>query len=125
MLYGQRLKRARDHAKLTQAKLAELAGVSQPTISQLEQSESTDGSVYTAQFAYHCGVSAIWLADEIGEMIPTGVYVSEPRVAAIATTLLHAMEEGREYLVESTQKNLDASEELAAQATARAKGKDC
>ena len=124
MLYGQRLKKAREHAKLTQTKLAELAGVSQPTISQLEQSETTDGSVYTAQFAYHCGVSAIWLADEIGEMVPAGGYVTEPRVAAIAATLLHAMEEGREYLVEKTQKEIDGDLELIARASAQAKAND-
>lgn len=124
MLYGERLKKAREHAKLTQSKLAELAGVSQPTISQLEQSASTDGSVYTAQFAYHCGVSAIWLADEIGEMLPSGLYVSEPRVAAIAATLLHAMEEGQDYLVETTQTLIDAESKLVAQATAHAKAKN-
>lgn len=125
MGYGQRLKAAREAAGLTQAQLAEKAGVSQPTISQLENSETTDGSIYTAQFAHHCGVSAIWLADEIGNMVPTGIYVSDPRVAAIASTLLHAMEDGQEYLVERTQKEIDADLQLIAQAAAHAKAKDC
>lgn len=55
-----------------------------------------------------------------------GLYVSEPRVAAIASTLLHAMEEGQEYLVERTQKEIDAGLQFIAQATvdAHTKAKD-
>ena len=56
-------------------------------------------------------------------MVPSGLY--DPRIAAIANTLRLAMQEGKEYLIENTQKNLDASTELAAQATALAKKNDC
>lgn len=67
MLYGERLKAARKFACLTQKELAERSGVTQPTISQLETSEA-DGSMFTAQFADACKVSALWLATERGEM---------------------------------------------------------
>lgn len=121
MRYGERLEAARKHANLTQAQLAAKAGVSQPTISQLETSMTTEGSLYTAQFAYHCNVSAIWLADEIGEMVPSGLYVQDPRVAAVAATLLLAMENGQEYLVERAQKEIDDDLELIQKATAHAR----
>lgn len=122
MRYGQRLRTARGN--LTQAALSERSGVSQSLISQLETSETATGSEYTNRLARALGVSPDWLADEIGEMRPSFVMVSEPRVAAIASTLLRAMEDGKEYLVERTQKDLDADLELIAQATARAKTND-
>lgn len=71
--YGARLKAARKHAKLSQADLAEMVGLSQPTISNLEKPENdASGSEYTVKLARACGVSVDWLDDEIGEMLPSG-----------------------------------------------------
>lgn len=61
MIYGERLKAARLHAKLSQAELAELAKVSQANISKLEKGDAT-GSEYTVQFATACNICPIWLA---------------------------------------------------------------
>lgn len=80
MRYGERLKAARNHAGLTQTELAERCGIAQPTISELE---STDGgSAYTTRLARACGVSPDWLADEIGEMQPSGIFVTDPKLIA-------------------------------------------
>lgn len=81
MRYGERLKAARLYAKLTQAELAERCGVAQPTISELE-TPKTNGSAYTTRFARACGVSPDWLADEIGEMTPSGMFVTDPKLIA-------------------------------------------
>ena len=64
---AERLKKARSHAKITQRKLAELAGVEQPAISQME-SGKTLKSVHLVALAKACGVSAEWLSSGSGEM---------------------------------------------------------
>lgn len=63
MNYGERLKKARGHAGLTQAGLADAIGnaCSQENISKLERGNAT-GSEYTALFASACGVNHFWLA---------------------------------------------------------------
>lgn len=58
--FGQRLSDARKAAKLTQVKLAELAGMAQGTLAELEW--IGQGSSYTPMLAAACGVSAEWLA---------------------------------------------------------------
>lgn len=80
MKYGQRLKLARKHAKLSQQGLADRIGnlCSQENISKLERGDAT-GSEYTAQFAEACGVRAMWLATEEGEMTD-GLYVHDERI---------------------------------------------
>lgn len=78
MKYGERLRFARHvHAKLTQEQLAEKIGhvCTQENISKLERGDAT-GSEFTAQFAEACGVRAIWLAEEKGEMV--AFEVAEP-----------------------------------------------
>ena len=64
---AERLKEARKHAKLTQAKLASVSGVEQPLISQLETGKNLQ-SAHLPKIAHACGVSAIWLSDNIGPM---------------------------------------------------------
>ena len=118
MRYGERLKAARTHAKLTQARLAELCDVQQPTISELENTDAT-GSSHSARFARHCGVSTDWLADEIGEMIPRYEAVSDS-VELAALRLLRQMP--APYRAQAV-KQLDSLAELANQLTAgRANG---
>ncbi|MCF5708949.1 helix-turn-helix domain-containing protein [Pseudomonas syringae] len=74
---AERLKTARAHAKLTQRRLAELAGVEQPAISQME-SGKTLKSVHLVALAKACRVSAEWLASGIGKIAG-----EEPNVAII------------------------------------------
>lgn len=64
---AERMKIARAHAKITQRKLAEIAGVEQPAISQME-SGKTLKSAHLVAIAKACGVSAEWLASGAGGM---------------------------------------------------------
>lgn len=107
MRYGQRLKTAREYAKLTQAQLAELAGITQPNVSQLENGEG-DGSFYTAQFAEACGVNALWLATEKGEMVNSRH--TDKRVLQA----MKIMEQMPDYLKDEAVKELDHLAQLAA-----------
>lgn len=65
--YGNRLRAAVKHAKLTQKGLASKVGVAQGSISELMS--IGHGSAYTVQFAAACGVNAHWLATGEGEML--------------------------------------------------------
>jgi SOS-response transcriptional repressor LexA len=66
---ADRLKIARAHAGLSQAGLAKKAGVKQPVISQLETGKSA-GSSFVVSIANACGISAEWLAEGRGGMLP-------------------------------------------------------
>ena len=107
---------------MKQAKLSELSGVSQPLISQLENSETATGSEYTPRLARALKISVDWLADEIGEMIPQYETVTDPRIVALVRML---QQEEAPYLVEKIQKDLAADIELMRAATAQAKANDC
>lgn len=79
MEYGERLKAARRHARITQQQLADRMDnvVTQAAISYLENSDAT-GSEYTVQFALACGVSPAWLASEQGDMLEIAYTVHDP-----------------------------------------------
>ena len=64
---AERIKSARNHAKLTQKTLALKVGVEQPVISQLETGKNLQ-SAHLPKIAHVCRVSAIWLSDNIGQM---------------------------------------------------------
>ncbi|WP_277964620.1 S24 family peptidase [Pseudomonas sp. RIT-To-2] len=68
MKLSDRIKAARKHANLTQSELAERVGIAQTAISQLE-SGKTQRSSYLLQIAEACGVSAMWLATDLGGML--------------------------------------------------------
>ena len=68
---AERIKSARNHAKLTQKALALKVGVEQPVISQLETGKNLQ-SAHLPKIAHVCGVSAIWLSENIGPMINSG-----------------------------------------------------
>ena len=70
--YGERIKAARDYAKLTQPQLAEkLDGkITQQGISYLESGDAY-GSEFTVQIANVCGVDSTWLATGEGDMVNT------------------------------------------------------
>lgn len=66
---------AREYAKLTQVKLAEIVGCSQGTIEKLENRHA-EGSAYTVQIAQACNVSPYWLAahdEHAPKLKPTGI----------------------------------------------------
>lgn len=69
--YGERLKKAREHAGLSQPQLAEKSGVNQRTISKLELGNQ-NASTKTTQLATACGVRVQWLAAEKGPMLDAG-----------------------------------------------------
>ncbi|MDR7109216.1 LexA family protein [Pseudomonas frederiksbergensis] len=64
---AERIKSARNHAKLTQKALALKVGVEQPVISQLETGKNLQ-SAHLPKIAHVCGVNAIWLSENIGPM---------------------------------------------------------
>ncbi|MHA6235225.1 LexA family protein [Pseudomonas mohnii] len=67
MEFKDRLKTARRHAKLNQIELAARAGITQTSISDLERGKSK-ATAHVVKIADACGVSAIWLSDNIGQM---------------------------------------------------------
>jgi transcriptional regulator with XRE-family HTH domain len=83
--FGQRLKQARQHAKLTQKQLAPLSGVTQGTLSELET--KAYGSANTVQLAAACGVNAHWLATGEGEMLSGDAPPVSPPELTVADAL--------------------------------------
>ncbi|WP_440468079.1 helix-turn-helix transcriptional regulator [Pseudomonas sp. YH-1] len=74
--YSERLKKARKHAGLTQAELAQRVGIDQTSVSNLERGKSQSTS-YNASIASVCGVNALWLENGSGEMLASnGTIVS-------------------------------------------------
>ena len=69
MNIGERVRRARKHAKLTQAQLGKAVGLKQATISDLEKGDSRS-SAYLVQIAKACRVDPHWLATGAGSMEP-------------------------------------------------------
>lgn len=67
--FNQRVKRARKFAGLTQEELAVRAGITQKHVERMENRPDGKNSYYTAQVAAACGVSAIWLATNEGQMV--------------------------------------------------------
>jgi len=107
MKYGERLKTARLHAKLTQAELAQKAKIgTQENVSKLERKEA-EGSEFTVHYAIACGVRPEWLALEAGEMV-TSDYTQDPRL----TTALAVMQKLPEYAIDRAIKELDSIVEL-------------
>ena len=76
MEYKDRLKKARRHAGLTQEQLADIAGIKQASISDLERGKSMSTS-YSATLANACGVSPIWLEQGLGIMLPDTANTSQ------------------------------------------------
>lgn len=113
MRYGERLRLARKTAmgeKISQAKLAELARVEQSLISQLETSPTATGSQYTNRLAKALGISADWLADEEGEMIPgkAGQQYLDPRIEHVC----QVMQSLPPYAVDAGVREIDSLAEL-------------
>lgn len=92
MELGQRVIKARQHAKLTQAQLAGRVRISQQTLSRLESGKNAGSSKLT-EIALECGVSPAWLAREDGPMIIDRHHsgrdqvVSSPQIDEVGTAL--------------------------------------
>lgn len=78
MKFSERLRLARETAKLTQEQLAVKSGVKQGTISKIERGDA-ESSTFTVQLAMACRVRPEWLAMEDGEMVD-GLYVDDERI---------------------------------------------
>lgn len=109
MKYGERLQMARKHADLTQKQLAQRINhvCTQENISKLERGNAS-GSEFTAQFANACGVRAMWLAAEDGEMLSDVYTTSDPMLGEI----LKALEPRAEYFKETALKTVLSTIEL-------------
>ncbi|SDT01754.1 phage repressor protein. Serine peptidase. MEROPS family S24 [Pseudomonas asplenii] len=68
MEFKDRLKAARRHANLNQTELAQKAGITQTSISDLERGKSKATS-HLVKIAEVCGVDAMWLSDGAGSML--------------------------------------------------------
>lgn len=109
MKYGERLKAARKHAKLTQAGLAEAAGVGgQRNVSKLESGDA-EGSEFTAQYAMACGVDSYWLATGNGSMLSIQ-YSTDQRISK-ALVLLQEMPD---YALDKALGDIDSLAKLIA-----------
>lgn len=75
--YGDRLKKARSYAGLTQVGLSEKTGIPQTTISTAERLGNSSGD--TPVYAKACGVSSHWLATGEGEMLA----VDTPKITGV------------------------------------------
>lgn len=116
MTYGERLVLARIHAGFTQHELAVAVGIKQPSLAHLEKNGK--GSAFTVKFARACGVSADWLDDEIGEMIPTVYSTTNPKIGSA----LRLMEQSADYVQEAAVTAVLTTCELAARAKANGHG---
>ncbi len=71
--YGARLRKAREHAQLSQAELARRIGIKAQAVQYLEDDEKAAlGSKHTSALAQACGVNPIWLATGAAAMLGEG-----------------------------------------------------
>jgi len=79
--FSLRVRKAREHAGLSQSALASRLGVKQQAVQYLENpKKAAQASRYTSAIARHCGVSAEWLESGTGAMLgaPAANTVAEP-----------------------------------------------
>lgn len=109
MNLGERVAKARKHAKLTQPALAEkLNGLmTQQNISLLERG-AIKGTEYIVQIAMACDVRPEWLATGQGEMTD-GLYVKNEKIKR--AVLL--MQELPDYALDEAIKGLDSVSKLS------------
>lgn len=93
MKLGERLRQARQHARLSQEQLGELAGCGQGVVSKIERGDQ-DNTSYVARLAKACNVSVEWLDEEIGDMIPSAA-------------VLKVEQNSPEYMINQIMKQMD------------------
>ena len=128
---AKRLTSEREQAGLSQQELANKAKCSQTTIADIERGRNHD-SKKLPNIAAALKLHVLWLKEgrgpkylDAGQTLENGLYINDPRIVAIARRLMDAKESGDDYLIDKTQKDLDANAEFFAEAVARAKVKDC
>lgn len=77
LTYGDRLRLAREHKKLSQDKLAELSGVKQGTISKIERGDQ-HSSGFDAELSYALDVEAMWLKTGKDNFAPSWLLTGHP-----------------------------------------------
>lgn len=127
---GGRVEFALDESGHTPTSTAKKIGCKPQAISQwISRPDTNIKNPLLFKFADLTGFEARWIATGEGPQrsvgATEGLYVTDPKIARIAQTLLLAQEEGKEYLVDKTQKDIDADTELIEQVTAHAKANDC
>lgn len=108
MNIGDRVRIARKEKQLTQGQLAAKVGIRQPTLSDLENGESTS-TTYLATIAAALGVSALWLETGKGPKVPEAAVNDESDELEKITQLMmlyrDATAGGRELIL-STARNV-------------------
>lgn len=106
MKFGERLKKSRLYAGLSQKKLAELLGhdedgsarMSQANIGKLETNPKSKGSNFTGMIADICGVSSRWLTTGEGDWLGyIMVYSKTPEYQTVKA--MEPMSEDTKYQV--------------------------
>lgn len=96
MRFGERLKKARIDAGLSQKQLEAASGVSQKTISKIERGDQ-EGSTQVAALARACGVNTDWLASEHGPMNGAGTSLAKQERAEYAALSPDSLEIARAF----------------------------
>lgn len=97
MTLGERLHKARTRAGLTQEQLGELAECGQGVVSKIERGDQ-DASTYIVLLARACGVSADWLQDETGDMLPAKRIDQYPQPIQHIVKVAENMDTQEQYL---------------------------
>lgn len=105
--YGERLLKARTHAKLSQPQLAKAVGLRQSTIGELEKKGS--GSQKTTQMALACGVRPEWLASGDGPMLPPPTAKAIPELEEIAEALSKLDKDQFDFAMQGIRYALEAA----------------
>ena len=95
MTIGQRIKAARLEAGIRQQELAAKVGIKQPTLSELENGDSS-GSSYLPAIAAALGLNALWLQTEKGPKYP--IQSITPREMLLITAYRESTDEGKTFI---------------------------
>jgi len=98
MKIGERLKLAREKAKLTQGQLAEKTGVSQQTISKLETGKS-DSTSEVVQLAAVLAVSPEWLVTGEDPLVTNQLTVEEQAIIGILRNVPEVRKDAFDFIV--------------------------
>lgn len=118
MKLSERIKKARQHAGLTQEELSQASGVAQQVISKLEKEKQFE-TAGIVKIARACGVSADWLEDETGPMLlPARTEYDQPEYIRSVIETMRVMEPTKQYLavrlIETIAHPLPAAPEIEA-----------
>lgn len=105
--FGERLFKARTHAKLSQPQLATAVGLRQSTIGELEK--KGNGSQKTTQIALACGVRPEWLASGEGPMLPPPVPKPRPELQEVIRAFQGLKEHQVGFVMDAIRGVLDAA----------------